>query len=166
LKTIAVDIADLKVSSDPDSALVTYALGSCIGVMLYEPNLRIGGLIHYMLPLSSLNAEKARDKPAMFADSGVPLLFESMYRLGCKKENLVVTVAGGGQLQDKDGVFNIGKRNYTILRKLFWKNGVMVTAEDVGGDVSRTVWLYIATGRVVIRSQGKEVDLCSPLRPS
>jgi chemotaxis protein CheD len=147
------------VSNEPDVVLATYALGSCIAVMLYDPHIRAAGMIHYMLPLSSTNPEKAKKKPAMFADTGVPLLFHSMYGLGCKKENLVVKVAGGGALYDDHGLFEIGKRNWTVLRRMLWKTNVLVTAEDVGGAKSRTVSLDVTTGRCIVRSSGKEEEL-------
>jgi chemotaxis protein CheD len=127
--------------------------------MLYDPLLRIGGMIHYMLPNSNISAEKAATRPAMFADQGVPLLFQRMYEMRCKKENLIVKVAGGGKLYEDNGVFDIGRRNYTILRKMLWKNNVMITAEDVGGAKSRTARLYIDSGRTTVTSMGKEVEL-------
>jgi chemotaxis protein CheD len=109
--------------------------------------------------LSELSAEKARARPAMFADTGIPLLFQTMYRLGCEKRDLVVKVAGGGALFDDQGIFAIGKRNYTVLRKMFWKAGVMIAAEDVGGSKSRTARLQVGTGRCTVSSQGEEVEL-------
>jgi len=156
---LTVDIADVKVSNDPECVIVTYALGSCIAVMLHDPARRIGGMIHYMLPLSETSPDKAKLKPAMFADTGIPLLFEEMYKHGCDKRDLVVKVAGGGALYDDKGMFNIGQRNYTVLRKLFWKNGVIIKAEDVGGAKSRTARLWVGTGKVTISSQGEEAEL-------
>jgi chemotaxis protein CheD len=156
---ITVDISDIRISDDPESTLVTYALGSCIAVMLHDPVRRVGGMIHFMLPMSSTSPDKAKERPGMFADTGIPLLFGEMYRLGCEKRDLVVKVAGGGTLYDDKGMFNIGQRNYTVLRKLFWKNGVIIAAEDVGGAKSRTARLFVGTGRVLIRSQGEELDL-------
>lgn len=156
---VTVDIADYRVSADPDVMLVTYALGSCIGVMIHDPVRRAAGMIHYMLPLSETSPEKAKARPAMFADAGIPLLFHSMYALGCDKKNMIVKVAGGGTLHDESGRFAIGQRNYTVLRKMFWKTGVIITAEDVGGSKSRTVRLAVATGRCTVTSSGQEVAL-------
>jgi chemotaxis protein CheD len=152
-------MADMKVSKDTDVELITYALGSCIAVIVYEPTLKIGGMIHYMLPASTVAQAKAEAKPAMFADTGIPLLFHESYKLGCKKENMIVKIAGGGHLYDDKGIFNIGKRNYTVLRKIFWKTGVIITSEDVGGSKSRTVRLSIATGRVTVKADGEDWDL-------
>jgi chemotaxis protein CheD len=156
---LVVDISDIKVTRDPETVIVTYALGSCIAVAVYDPARQIGGMIHYMLPISSSSPEKAAERPAMFADTGIPLLFEQMYALGAVKKDLIVKVAGGASLYDDKGIFNIGQRNYTILRKMFWKNNVMISAEDVGGAKSRTARLYIASGRVTLTTAGVEVDL-------
>jgi len=159
MHNIVVDISDIKVSDDKDAILVTHALGSCIAVILYDPVNKIGGMIHYMLPLSKTSPEKAKIRPAMFADTGIPLLFKKMYKYGCKKENLIVKVAGGGKLWEDKGTFEIGKRNYTVLRKIFWKNSVMIDAEDVGGNKSRTARLYLNDGRATISSKGEEMEL-------
>ena len=148
---ITVGMGDLQVSNDPDSVLVTYALGSCIAVVLYDAVRRAGGMIHYMLPNSAITPEKARDRPAMFADTGVPLLFEQMYALACRKPDLIVKVVGGASIHDENGTFEIGKRNYVILRKMFWKVGVSVAAEDVGGTTSRTTRLDLSTGKTTVR---------------
>jgi chemotaxis protein CheD len=82
-----------------------------------------------------------------------------MYELGCKKENLVVKVAGGGQLYDDNGVFEIGRRNYTVLRRMLWKTNVLVAAEDVGGAKSRTVFLQVETGSCIVRSHEEDCAL-------
>jgi len=159
LNSLTVEISDLKVSANPTDMLITYALGSCIAVMVHDPVRKVGGMIHYMLPLSEIAPEKAQEKPAMFADTGIPELFRSMYGMGCDKKNLVVKVAGGGALYDDKGLFSIGKRNYTVLRKMFWKAGVIISAEDVGGAKSRTARLWVADGRCTIACQGQEVEL-------
>ncbi len=159
MSTIVVDIADLAVSADPDATLITYSLGSCIGVAIWDPAVRVGGLLHYMLPDSQLSPEKARSNPAMFCDTGVPQLFRAAYELGAVKNRLVVKIAGGSQLLDEQGTFNIGKRNYLALRKIFWKNGVLIQAENVGGNVSRTLKIEIGTGAVSVRSRQEETPL-------
>lgn len=154
-----VDIADLQVSDDPRVTLVTYSLGSCIGVAIWDPKAQVGGMLHYMLPDSSISPDKAKTNPAMFADTGIPRLFRSVYELGAAKSRLIVKVAGGSQLLDDKAMFNIGKRNYVMLRKMFWKNGILIDREDVGGSVSRTVRLEVDSGRVTIRNRAGEVEL-------
>jgi chemotaxis protein CheD len=150
-----VGIAELKVASEPGARLVTYSLGSCIGLAIYDPVVKVGGMIHFMLPDSSIDVERARMSPAMFGDTGIPLLFRTAYALGLKKTRARILVAGGAQILDESGHFKIGKRNYTALRNIFWRNNVLIDAEDVGGAVSRTLFLEIDTGRAWVKS-GRE----------
>lgn len=147
-----IGIAEMMVSSERDAELTTFALGSCLGIAIHDPIALVGGLLHVMLPLSSVNPEKALHNPAMFVDTGVPRLFLECYKAGAKKERLVVKVAGGAALQGEAGEdhFQIGARNLTLLKKLLWKNGVLVEAYDVGGNVPRTMSLHIGTGVVTL----------------
>lgn len=157
---IVVGVADLAVSNDPKETLITHSLGSCIAVVIYDPTVRVGGILHFMLPDASMDLTKAKAKPAMFADSGIPVLFRQSYQLGASKANIVVKVAGGSQIMDENGVFNIGKRNYMAMRKIFWRNNVPIAAEHVGGCVNRTVRLDIGTGRVLMKVSGTgEIEL-------
>lgn len=155
MNTIVVGIADCKLSNDPDSVLVTYALGSCIGLAIHDPVTRVGGLLHIMLPDSELDREKAAKNPFMFADTGVPLLFRNAYGMGAEKRRLVVRMAGGSQVMDSQGVFNIGKRNALAVRKILWKAGVMLQGESTGGESSRTLRLEVATGTLWMRGPGQ-----------
>ena len=157
---LIVGVSDMKVSSNKDDVLITYSLGSCIGVVIYDPKSRIGGMLHYMLPESSLDKDKAEKNPYMFADTGIPSLFKSAYALGAQKNRLKVVVVGGAQILDQKGFFNIGKRNHLALRKLFFKNGVIVDHEDVGGNVNRTIRIEIGTGDIYMKTSGQtEVKL-------
>ena len=156
-RRITVGVGDLAVSNQPGVELVTFSLGSCIGVAIYDPVVKVGGLLHLMLPDSSINRERARVQPAVFADTGLPLLFKSAYKLGAKKGRLRVVVVGGSQVMDAAGHFNIGKRNYTAVRKIFWRNNVLVDAEDVGGNVNRTVGLRVDDGKVWLKINSREL---------
>jgi chemotaxis protein CheD len=158
-ETILVGISDLRVTANPAARLVTHALGSCIGLALWDRVNLCGGLLHYMLPRSSLDAANGKERPAMFGDTGIPLLFEQMYALGCQKRDLVVKVAGGGSPLGQGGMFQIGERNVALLRKLLWRNAVLISAEDVGGTMPRTLCLYVATGRVTVTSGHEVRDL-------
>lgn len=153
---ITVGIADLQLSADPRAALITYALGSCIGVTIFDPVARVAGMLHFMLPQGSLSPEKAKSTPCMFADTGVPLLFTKAYELGAKKERLIVCAAGGAEILADEGHFKIGTRNRTMLRKLFWKNNVLIAAEDTGGTHSRTMTLRLSDGLVSVKSKSEE----------
>lgn len=152
-----VGVGDMKVSDKVDAVLTTYSLGSCVGVCIYDSSSRVGGLLHYMLPESSIDEAKARQAPFMFGDTGIPLLFKETYRLGALKSRLRVFVVGGAEILDQKGLFNIGKRNYTLLRKLFWKNNVMIDFEDVGGNVNRTLKLEVATGATWLKTSGNGI---------
>jgi chemotaxis protein CheD len=153
---IVVGVSDMKVSKDPDSVLITYSLGSCIGIAIYDPIVRVGGLLHFMLPESSLDGDKAKRNPSMFADTGIPYLFKSSYDLGAQKKRMKVVVVGGSQILDQQGFFNIGKRNHMAVRKIFWKNQVMIDYEDIGGNGNRTIKLDVANGDIWMKSSGQE----------
>ena len=150
---LTVLVGDMKIGRSGD-LLVTHALGSCLGLMAFDPVAKLGGLLHAMLPLSSINPEKALANPAMFVDSGVPLLFEALYAQGAMKGRLVVKAAGCGNPMGQNEVFKIGERNYTVLKKLLWKNNILLEAEDVGGSASRTIHFEVSTGQVLLSSSG------------
>ena len=154
--THIVGMADMKVMADKRSVLVTYALGSCLGISVYDPVAKVGGLLHVMLPSSSINSAKAAENSLMFVDTGVPNLFHACYAAGAHRERLVVKVAGGAAVDSVNDFFSIGERNYVMLKKLFWKNGIMISAEDVGGTISRIMSIDIGNGQVVLKSSGKE----------
>ena len=155
-----IGVADVAVSNSPDDVLITYSLGSCIAVVIFDPVVRVGGMLHYMLPESSLDTEKAKKNPYMFADTGIAFLFKQSYQYGTTKDNIIVKVVGGAQILDENGVFNIGKRNYVAMRKIFWRNNVMIGAEHVGGNVNRTVRLEMDSGRVFVKvSSLGEIEL-------
>jgi len=158
-KTLVVGVADMVVSNDPSAELVTYSLGSCLGITIYDPAKKIGGLFHVMLPASKIDAAKAVGSPFMFMDTGLPRLFHAAYNLGADRNRLAIKVAGGAQLLDDQNVFNIGGRNFQVLTELIARNGLVIHARDVGGTSSRTLRLDLATGQVTIKSPG--VDLYS-----
>lgn len=156
-----VGVAEMALSTVPGETLVTHALGSCLGLAVHDPVAGVGGLLHVMLPDSTINATKAETSPFMFIDTGVPLFFRQLYAAGAAKQRLVVKVAGGaamGPAGDQDRLA-IGKRNHVMLRKLFWKNGVLIAAEDVGGSAPRTLYLEVGSGRVWIHSAGREWEI-------
>ena len=156
MNLVTVGIGGLEVSAEPTAVLITHGLGSCIAVIAYDPRRKVGGMLHFQLPTSSLSPERAQMSPGTFADTGIPLLFERMYVLGSRKGDIVVKAAGGGNFHNDNGTFDIGKRNHTMMRKIFWKAQVLVAAEDVGGSRSRTARLFLDTGQVTIQS-GAEV---------
>lgn len=153
-----IGISDLKVTNNPADSMITYALGSCIAVAVYDPAAKVGGLLHFMLPDSTLDAAKAKEAPGMFADTGIPLLFKSCYKLGADKKRMVVKVAGGASILDESNFFRIGQKNIMAMRKLFWNNNVLIDAEDTGNNFNRTVRLDVGTGRVFIKRAGGPME--------
>ncbi|MBF0525700.1 MAG: chemotaxis protein CheD [Deltaproteobacteria bacterium] len=154
---VIVGIADMKTSNNQDDVLVTYSLGSCIGVAIHDPVAGVGGLLHYMLPESQIDTSKAKANPFMFADTGLPLLFRTCYAMGAKKNRLVVKVAGGSQIMDETNFFNIGRRNYEALVNILTRNNVRIVSQTVGGVTNRTMRLSITTGRVLVKMPGVEM---------
>jgi len=153
-----VQVGDMKVGVDGD-VVVTHALGSCLGLIVHDPVARVGGLLHAMLPLSKINPQKAEANPYMFVDTGVVRLFTEIYNIGGKKSRLVVKAAGCGSPIGNNEMFKIGERNYTVLKKLLWKNNILLDAEDVGGTGSRTVHFYISSGKTIIKTGQQETEL-------
>jgi chemotaxis protein CheD len=156
---IIVDISDAKLSTSPGDVLVTYSLGSCIGISLYDQALRAGSLLHYQLPASSLDPERAKRNPFMFADTGIAILVDKLAKLGANVKRLKVKVAGGASMQTGPQGFDIGKRNYLAIRKILWQYGMFIDAEDVGGVSPRNMYLDIETGDVMLRSGSLEKKL-------
>lgn len=154
MEVITVGIADCQISRNEEAVLVTHALGSCVAVAIHDPVARVGGLLHLMLPDSSIDRAKAAQQPHMFADTGIPALFHGAYALGAEKKRLSVRLVGGAQVLDPEGVFNIGKRNHLACRKILWSAGVLIQGEAVGGTISRTVRMEVASGRLIWTTGG------------
>ena len=154
-----VQVSDAKVSDDAEDVLTTYSLGSCIGVCLYDTVTHIGGMLHYQLPDSKMDPERAKTKPFMFADTGMKILVDKLVSIGANRKRMQVKIAGGAAMDSGPKGFDIGKRNHLAIRKILWKNGMFIDAEDVGGTSPRNMYMNIADGAVTIRSNGFEKTL-------
>jgi chemotaxis protein CheD len=141
-----IGIGEYRIGSSP---MVTIGLGSCIGLTLYDPNLRLGAMAHIMLPESGGRS----DRPAKYADTAVPLLIKELVALGCKNRSIVAKIAGGACMFEYFGTgLNIGKRNADKVRILLQEFHIQLAAEDIGGKVGRSVtFLPTDNGRVLIR---------------
>lgn len=157
--TIVVNVSDAKTSNDAGAVLATYSLGSCIGVSLWDPVAKVGGMLHYQLPTSTLDPERARQNPMMFADTGMSCLLKQMESLGAQKKRMKVKLAGAAQILNDNNLFNIGRRNHAAIRKILWQYGMFIDGEDVGGSVPRSIYLSVADGAVTIKSQGNTASL-------
>jgi chemotaxis protein CheD len=152
-----IGLAAMGATNDGRAVLVTYALGSCLGVAVHDPVAGVGGMLHAMMPRSEIDVLKAARNPALFVDTGIPALFRACYALGARKERLRVWLAGAASLHGPgDDQFQVGKRNLLTARQLFWKNSVMVHAQEVGGETWRTMTLDMQMGDVLVRSGGPD----------
>ena len=149
MSRLDVGIGDFQVSGG-DHEMKTYALGSCVALVVWDQLLRVGGMIHIALPEGAINPEKARDKPGYFADTGLPLLFSELKRIGANRGTCWVKLVGGSSILDENKTFDIGRRNILAVKKYLWKIGLALTSEDIGGKISRTVVLSLSTGTLTI----------------
>jgi chemotaxis protein CheD len=157
MKDIILGIGDFGASSTPGSSVKTFALGSCVAVVILDPKNRVVGMVHIALPDSSINEAKGRERPGYFADLGVPLLLKEMARHGspANGRGLTVKLVGGASIMDHNDTFNIGKRNVLAIKKILWSFSMGAVAEDVGGNHSRTVSVAVNTGKVVVTCPGR-----------
>lgn len=156
MATIYVGIGELAASNSPDDVIKTMALGSCVAVIASTRDRRTAGLIHIALPDSSINKKMAQEQPGMFADTGIPLLIQTMIRKsGVSGGGFLIKLAGGASIMDPNNTFNIGKRNILAVKKILWANHLGAIAEDVGDNISRTVTLDVGHGRVILSSPGR-----------
>jgi chemotaxis protein CheD len=152
---IKVGMADLKPGRSPDN-IISYGLGSCVGIALYDPVAKIGGLAHIMLPDSS--QARPTDNHAKFADTALPILLDKIVEMGASKSRITAKIAGGSQMftfvQATD-IMRIGERNIEAVREGLKKLSLRLTAEDVGGNYGRTVELQLETGVFSIKTVDK-----------
>ena len=150
-------MSELKVSKNPEDVLITNALDSCIAIAVFDPITSVGGLLHFMLPDSSLDTDSAKTMPAMFADTGIALLLKSCYDIGADEKRMIVRVAGGAGIIHDSNHFRIGQRNTTAVRKIFYRNNVLIDAEDTGGNFTRMMRLELSNGRCILMSSNGTV---------
>jgi chemotaxis protein CheD len=156
-EVIVVGIGDCRIGRAADKSLATFALGSCIAVIAWDWKLKLGGLLHVMLPDSTIDPARAASNPHVYVDTGVPSLFRELSARGSAKKQLRWCLAGGANMMADSSHFEIGKRNYLALKKVLWKLGVFIDREDVGGTESRSVKLDLQTGQIDLRKgMGRE----------
>ncbi len=159
---VIVGVADLVIGAAAQGRLVTYALGSCIGLSAFDPVAKVGGLLHYMLPQPAEQADPKSLKPFMYASTGIPMLMRKLADAGARQDRLILCAAGGAEILEGAAGMAIGKRNRTTLRKVLWKMGISLVAEDTGGGIARTMSIDLRSGEVRIRSRDKEGPLWAP----
>ncbi len=153
-RDIKVGIGDMKFTRGAGT-IITYALGSCIGITLYDPAIKLGGLLHIMLPTRN---DPGDTKVFKYADSGIQEMIRKLTAFGMLKSRTIVKIAGGAKMFDIKGntdFGNIGQRNAAMVKKILMEEKLRISAEDTGGAYARTMLLNVATGEVSIRTVGK-----------
>jgi chemotaxis protein CheD len=158
-RTLVVGIGECKVTDDPRRTLITYALGSCVGVTIWNRQARMAGLLHAMLPDSNLDPARARQSPFIFVDTGLARLIEEMKSRAASPRDLVVKVAGGASLIESSQQFQIGRNNVTAVGNCLRRHGLSLEASDTGGNGSRTMLLALMTGGVSLRRGAREIGV-------
>lgn len=154
MNKLTVGIADMKMARD-EGVLITYALGSCIGICLYDPFIRLGALVHIMLPL---NMEANRTSPLKYADTGIRKTISQMEQNGARRSRMVAKIAGGAKMFDVAGngsLGSIGQRNIDSVHQVLQQERIRLLREDVGGKSARTLLFDVATGEGCIKIVGK-----------
>ena len=158
-KQLIVRMGDMLTSNDSGATLITYSLGSCVGVAIYDPVAKVGGLLHAMLPDSTINLERAAKRPFMFVDTGMPAMFHAVYALGGVKHRIIIKLCGGAEFLDEKKIFRIGQRNVEATLAMLQRNGVSVAGKETGGRESRTVKLDLSNGNFTLDIPGKTPHL-------
>jgi chemotaxis protein CheD len=148
---VVIGVGDLAVSNNSTVTLTTYALGSCIGVVAYDPVTKAGGMLHLMLPDSSISAEKASNQPAMFADTGLPLFLRELTSVKADRARMRIYLAGGACVLSGPDSFKIGERNAVAIKSLLAAQGLRITGADLAGTVNRTLHLELSTGLLTVK---------------
>ena len=152
VQRVIVGVGDMAVSNNPAVILSTYALGSCIGVIAYDPVSKVGGILHFMLPDSTISPDKAAKQPAMFGNTGLPLLFKAMVGMKADPHRLRVFVAGGAGMLGGQDPFKIGERNSTVALDYITKYALFLRHRETGGSINRTVHLEINSGSTNLKT--------------
>jgi len=151
---LTVGIADMKMAKG-EGMLITYALGSCIGICLHDPLLKLGALIHIMLPV---NMEAGRKNPMKYADTGIRETLKQMEARGANRARMTAKIAGGAMMfKDCTGSMgNIGQRNIESVKLHLKKEGIHLLKEDVGGSLARTLLFDVNSGLGCVRCYGRQ----------
>jgi chemotaxis protein CheD len=160
--SIGVGLGERVISHKPDDILVAYGLGSCLGIGMYDPIQKLAGLLHAVLPDGQNGAERFCSR---YVNSGIQGLFEDMLKAGATQNRLTIWVAGGANMLisgEFSRAFDVGNRNIDVARRKFEELRLPLAAIDVGGNLGRTVRLYVGTGRMTVRVIGGQEKEITP----
>lgn len=151
--SIVVGLGEIWVTRNPNAVLVTFGLGSCIAVCVYDPGFKVAGMMHVVLPSGS--ATMNGRSPGKYADSGIPLLIQRMENLGATRQRMVAKIAGGAKVvrgAASESLMDIGQKNIEAVKKALEQEGVTIAAFDTGGVHGRSVWLKAKSGLMMVRT--------------
>lgn len=154
--SVAVGLGECKISRNVEEVLVAYGLGSCVGIGMYDPQLRLAGLLHAVLP-SSPNG--VAERSAKYVTSGIEILLDEMIKAGAIPSRIIVRMAGGANMLTAPGfskTFNIGTRNVEAAHEVLKRLRLRLVSKEVGGTIGRTVRFYVYDGRMTIRTVGNQ----------
>ncbi|MBN2238694.1 MAG: chemotaxis protein CheD [Dehalococcoidales bacterium] len=155
--TISVGLGEYFVSRDPQTSLACFGLGSCICVCSHDPVSKVSGMVHIVLPKSRAGLE---DRTATkYADVAIPVLFDEMKQMGAFQSRMITKVAGGAKMirsYDDNDAFEMGLRNLQMVENLLAERNIKITSQDTGGTQGRSVWMFINTGKVFVKTAGGE----------
>ena len=151
---IAVSISDMKFSTRKEDVIVTFSLGSCLGITAYDPLRKIGALMHALLPNESASPHRARSNPYMFVNVGFRSMLDKLEQLGAPRRSLILKAAGGADMRG-DNLFRTGARNLEALQRVLREERLVLDGYEVGGTIPRTLYLFLQTGDVVVKTFGK-----------
>ena len=153
-KELKVGIGDMKLTRG-EGRIITYALGSCIGITFYDPAIKLGALLHIMLPERQSPTDTSLFK---YADTGIQETLRKLRAFGMMKSRTIVKIAGGAKMfaiKGNASFGNIGERNTVRVKQILRAEGLRLMAEDTGGSYARTMVLEVGTGKVIIKTFGK-----------
>lgn len=151
-KIIEVGMAEMKIAQAP-ARLISRALGSCLGITLYDPFKKMGAMVHVMLP--DIDKAKIKSNPCRFVNSAVKKMVEELVKNGCVKSTLGAKLFGGAQMFSfiaSDSILNIGEKNIEMARSILQELGIKILAEEVGGTFGRTIKLDLENGKVIMET--------------
>ncbi len=156
--TTAVNFSEMKTSCNATETLVAFSIGSGMGISIYDPESAVGGILNFILPESTnLNPVKSEKYPFMFADTGIPAFVKALIELGAQSDRMKVVIAGGAQVLDQTGAFNIGHQNYQAAQSILGANRLSIHYKDIGGIHPRTLRLEMSSGKsyIILPDQGE-----------